>query len=251
MLIRVLIVLLAVLNLGVALWWMTRSAPQPPRPPELPSGVAQLQLVPMSTPTPAPAPAATSTSTGEPVTAIPPTSAPIPASVLATDPPAPSTPTVPSAPAQCFSLGPFTEAGQAVAAAERVKSVIQTSRPRTVPGAGASGYRVLLPAAESREAAQAIAQRIGAAVFDDFLIINNGEEANSIALGRYRSREAALRRQESLRAAGFAAQTLATGREAPPQWWLDVALLESADAAQLRQLAASTQSVPLDCARLR
>jgi hypothetical protein len=120
-----------------------------------------------------------------------------------------------------------------------------------VPGAGASGYRVLLPAAESREAAQAIAQRIGAAGFDDFLIINNGEEANSIALGRYRSREAALRRQESLRAAGFAAQTLATGREAPPQWWLDVALRESADATQLRQLAASTQSVPLDCARLR
>lgn len=243
--IRVLIVLLAVLNLGVALWWMTRSAPQPPQPPELPSGVAQLQLVPMSTP----ALAAASTSAGEPVTAIPAT--PTPASVLATDPPAPSTPTVPSAPAQCFSLGPFTEAGQAVAAAERVKPVVQTSRPRAVPGAGASGYRVLLPAAESREAAQAIAQRIGAAGFDDFLIINNGEEANSIALGRYRSREAALRRQESLRAAGFAAQTLATGREAPPQWWLDVALLESADAAQLRQLAASTQSVPLDCARLR
>lgn len=246
MLIRVLIVLLAVLNLGVALWWMTRSPPQPPQPPELPSGVAQLQLVHNA----APEPASTPTTPGEPAATAPVVAATAPTATA--DPsPAPDLPAAAAAPAQCFSLGPFAEAGQAVAAAERLKGRVQSAKPRTLPGASASGYRVLMPAAESREAAQAIAQRIGAAGFDDFLVINNGEEANSIALGRYRSREAALRRQTSLRAAGFAAQLLPIGREAAPQWWLDVALSGSGDAAQLRQLAASAQSAPLDCAALR
>ncbi|WP_454832190.1 SPOR domain-containing protein [Pseudoxanthomonas wuyuanensis] len=240
MLIRVLIVLLAVLNLGVALWWMTRSPPQPPQPPELPSGVAQLQLVRAAGPAPA--------ASGEPAA---PAVAATAATATADPPPAPDSPAAAAAPAQCFSLGPFTEAGLAVAAAERLKGHVQSAKPRTLPGASASGYRVLMPAVESREAAQAMAQRIGAAGFDDFLVINTGEEANSIALGRYRSREAALRRQTSLRAAGFAAQLLPIGREATPQWWLDVALSGSGDAAQLRRLAASAQSVPLDCAALR
>lgn len=250
MLIRVLIVLLAVLNLGVALWWMTRPAPLPPQPPALPSGVAQLQLV--QDPAPEPEPAAPE----RPVAPVPavadstPTAAADPVSTAGSPAAAAVLPPAPP-PAQCFSLGPFAEAGLAVAAAERLKDHVQVAKPRTLPAAGASGYRVLMPAAESREAAQAVAQRIGAAGFDDFLVINNGEEANSIALGRYRSREAALRRQESLRAAGFVAQLLPIGRDAAPQWWLDVALDGSADAAQLRRLAASAQSVPLDCARLR
>ena len=60
MLIRALIVLLVVLNLGAAAWWLTRPAPTPPAEPPLPAGVARLQLVneAPSTPTQAPVPQA-------------------------------------------------------------------------------------------------------------------------------------------------------------------------------------------------
>ncbi|MCC8446642.1 SPOR domain-containing protein, partial [Xanthomonas translucens pv. translucens] len=49
MLFRALLVVLTILNLGVALWWATQ--PQTPAPaplPALPAGVATLQLVPAS-----------------------------------------------------------------------------------------------------------------------------------------------------------------------------------------------------------
>ena len=45
MLIRALIVLLVVLNLGAAAWWLTRPMPEPVAPADLPAGVARLQLV--------------------------------------------------------------------------------------------------------------------------------------------------------------------------------------------------------------
>ena len=46
MLTRALIVVLAILNLGVACWWLLRDAPQKPAPPPQPAGVAELRWVP-------------------------------------------------------------------------------------------------------------------------------------------------------------------------------------------------------------
>ncbi|HEL7736631.1 TPA: SPOR domain-containing protein, partial [Stenotrophomonas maltophilia] len=43
MLTRALIVVLAILNLGVACWWLLRDAPQKPAPPPQPAGVAELR----------------------------------------------------------------------------------------------------------------------------------------------------------------------------------------------------------------
>ncbi|HYM87136.1 MAG TPA: SPOR domain-containing protein, partial [Pseudoxanthomonas sp.] len=94
------------------------------------------------------------------------------------------------------------------------------------------------------------AQRIGTAGFDDYLVVNSGDQLNGIALGRYGSREAAERRQSALAAAGFAAQLQAIGQEGAAQWWLDVEA--PADIGpQLKALAGSAQSRPLDCATLR
>jgi len=64
MIVRALIVLLAVLNLGVATWWLLRPEPSAPAVPQPPAGVATLELVrtldPGSRPAPAPVPAAAS-----------------------------------------------------------------------------------------------------------------------------------------------------------------------------------------------
>jgi hypothetical protein len=226
MLIRALIVLLFVLNLGVAAWWITRPAPQPPLPPELPAGVARLQLVEQPQ-----AQAKASTPSGT----------------------APSAPAASAAaqPQACFSLGPFDTAALASAALEKLRPSILRGQLREVPGVSASGYRIVLPPAATREEAQANAQRIGAAGFNDFLIINNGDEVNSIALGRYRSRESAQRRLSALQAAGFPAQMLPAGRAPPSKWWLDVAANAAAGAAGWAAQAGGAPPQSLDCTALR
>ena len=239
MLIRALIVLLIVLNLGVAAWWISRPAVQAPALPEQPAGVARLQLLAESRATakaipPVPVPAVA------PVTA---EAKPVPAQAVAT--------TAAAAVAQCFSVGPFDSDAAATAATARIAAQATRVRPRQVPGQQASGYNVLLPPLPDRASAQALAQRIGAAGFDDYLVVNGGAQANGIALGRYRSREGAERRQSALKAAGFDAQLQAVGDEGPNRWWLDIAAAEGVAGSRLKDLAAAAQSRPLDCAVLR
>lgn len=218
MLIRALIVLLVVLNLGVAAWWVTRPAPQPPAPPELPVGVARLQLVEEQVPA----------ARAEP---------PVAAAV--------------AAPTVCFSLGPFASEATVRLAHTTLAPRLLRAHVREVAGASASGYQVVLPPAPAREQAQAMAERIGAAGFDDFLIINQGELANGIALGRYRSREAAERRQAQLQAAGFPAQLQPVGRAGPSQWWLDAGAAAGAEPVAIAQSVSTGAPAPLECAALR
>lgn len=168
-----------------------------------------------------------------------------------TQAPAEATPAATAAVAQCFSVGPFRSDAEATSATSRIAAQATRVRARELPGQQASGYNVLLPPLSDREAAQALAQRIGAAGFDDYLVVNGGEQANGIALGRYRSREGAERRQSALKAAGFAAQVQAIGNEGPSQWWLDIVAAEGVAGSQLKGLAAAAQSRPLDCAPLR
>ena len=236
MLIRALIVLLIALNLGAAAWWISRPAVHPPVLPEQPAGVARLQLLGESPAT---------------AKAVPPVSAPVPAVAPV---PVEATPTpvvAATAAAQCFSVGPFDSDGAATAATARIAAQATRVRPRQVPGQRASGYNVLLPPLPDRESAQALAQRIGAAGFDDYLVVNGGAQANGIALGRYGSREGAERRQSALKAAGFDAQLQVIGDEGPSRWWLDIAVIEGIAGSRLKDLAAAAQSRPLDCAALR
>lgn len=237
MLIRALIVLLLALNLGAAAWWISRPAVRAPALPEQPAGVARLQLLdesratpivtaPMSVPAVAQAPAP-----------VPIEAAPAPAVAVAA--------------AQCFSVGPFDSDAAAIAATARISAQTTRIRPRQVPGQQASGYNVMLPPLPDRESAQALAQRIGAAGFDDYLVVSGGAQANGIALGRYGSREGAERRQSALKAAGFDAQVQAIGNEGPSQWWLDILAIEGIAGSRLKDLAAAAQLRPLDCAVLR
>lgn len=232
MLIRALIVLLIVLNVGVAAWWISRPEPSPSALPAQPEGVPRLQLLSESGKSAAP----------------PPAQAPVP---VAPPPPATVAAVEPAKPAQCFSVGPFADQAAARSAATRIGSQITRANPREVPGKTAQGYNVVLPPQADREAAQALAQRIGAAGFDDYLVVNSGAQANGMALGRYRSREGAERRQAALRAAGFDAQLQPIGEEGAAQWWLDVAAAAGITASGLRSGAGVAQSRSLDCALLR
>lgn len=267
MLTRALIVVLAILNVGVALWWMLRGEPVP-APVEAPAGVARLQFLdtpPAAAVAPvAPAADAASTAPLTDATAAPsaPSASTAPsAAPAATTPAAPPaappvaaapTPAAPApAPAQCLSLGPFTSRDTAIAAQGKAGDLLQRSRLREVPNAGASTYRVMMPPSASREEAQALVKRIAAAGISDYYILGQGEDANAIALGQYRNREGAERRMAALSAAGFNARLVASGGDGSAQWWVDATLADAASPNAARQRSGAAQQRSLECARLR
>jgi hypothetical protein len=250
MLIRALIVLLLVLNLGVAAWWLARPGTAQTTPDLQPANVPRLQLLAEATTAPAPAVSAENVVAARTDLASPPqagdaatTEAPAIAAIAAPAAPIPAT--------ECFSLGPFeSEAGTRAAQSTLGLQAAQAGS-RQQPGRSASAYNVYLPAAGGRAAAQALAARIGAAGFDDYLIVNSGELANAIALGRYGSRQGAERRVAALSTAGFPAEIQPVGDEGTAQWWLDVRAPGGLSRQQAQSRSLAPQSRALDCATLR
>jgi hypothetical protein len=149
---RAAIVLLLVLNLGAAAWWLLHASPVAEAPAR-PANAPTLQLL-------AEVPAAR-------IAMAQPQSRPQPQS----QPPASSDPS------QCDG-----------------------------PEDATRGWRVYLPRLPTSDAAQALATRIGAAGFSDYLVMRDGDDANAIALGSYGTRDAAQRRVAALQAAGFPAR---------------------------------------------
>ncbi|MEN5272624.1 SPOR domain-containing protein [Stenotrophomonas lactitubi] len=277
MLTRALIVVLAILNLGVATWWLLRNEPaRAPLPPP-PTGVAELRWLPGGTdaavaaqasaaaPTEAlvereAAPATAVAAAPAPAPAIPPASskpaepvkAPEPVAAIAKPAPEPvaEKPASPAAPPRCLALGPFADRAAATAAQGRAGNLLSQARLREQPAAsGSARYRVLLPAAASRDDAQATVKRIVAAGLSDYYIISQGEETNAIALGQYRNREGAERRMAAVQAAGFQPRLVASGDAG--QWWLEGQLSAAAEPAQAQQRSGAAQQRSLECTRLR
>ncbi len=277
MLTRALIVVLAILNLGVATWWLLRDEPaRAPLPPP-PTGVAELRWLPGGTdaavaaqasaaaPTealvereaapatavaaaPAPA-AATLAAPGKPAE---PVKAPEPMAAVAKPAPEPvaEKPAAPAAPPRCLALGPFANRAAATAAQSRAGNLLSQVRLREQPAAsGSARYRVLLPAAASRDDAQATVKRIVAAGLSDYYIISQGDETNAIALGQYRNREGAERRMAAVQAAGFQPRLVASGDAG--QWWLEGQLATGSEPAQAQQRSGAAQQRSLECTRLR
>lgn len=215
MLIRALIVLLLALNLGVAGWWLLRAPPAPPQPESLPPGVARLQLV------------------GETPTSTTNTNAP----------------RAPALPTQCIGFGPF--ASNAVAPARRqLQPLALRITERRVYASPARSWRVFTPPFADAAAVEAAAGRVAAAGFNDYFVVRDGDEAHSLALGRYNSETTARARVASLAAAGIAARAEPVG-SGPSTTWLDVAAAADFDPAQAQALTAARRREPLDCGSLQ
>lgn len=282
MLTRALIVVLAILNLGVACWWLLRDAPQPPAPAPQPAGVAELRWVPGGVDATAAAEASAAAPTAplmerEPAakTAVAATPAPatpaqpevakpqvaeatpVAAAAKPVTPPAPApapekpvTPPVAAEPPRCIALGPFADRAAATSAQGKAGTVLSQVRLREQPAAsGSARFRVMLPAAANREEAQATVKRIVAAGLSDYYIISQGEDINAVALGQYRNREGAERRLAAVQAAGFQARL--SGGEGSATWWLQGALAEGQTPTGVRQRSGAAQQRSLDCAGLR
>ena len=208
MLTRALIVLLLVLNLGVAAWWSLRPAADAPAAVAIDPHVPRLQLL------------------GEKRVA-----APRPQVSVAS--PAPG----------CFEFGPFDD-DASFAHAQSVLQPLATRMEVRRDAGGGRGWRVWMPPLPDLEAARTMVARIVAAGLKDYYVVPNGAEANSIALGRYGNAAAAQRRQATLHAAGF--DSLAEPLGSAPRW-LRVALQAESSARSLGPDITSLQH-PLDCA---
>lgn len=230
MTLRASIVLLAVLNLGVAAWWLLRPDAPPPAVAEAPSGIARLQLL-SERPGPRPAPAAVET----------------PAAAEAAQPAAVATPATVE---RCYSFGPFADAATLAAGQAALRAGALRLRTRETREGGGRGWRVYLPAAADRTAANANADRLKAAGFTDLLVVGDGTEANSIALGRFSSEPRAQQHAQALRAAGFEAKAEPLG-EVRTANWIDLAAAEAFDAAAARRASGAAQSRTIACTGVR
>jgi len=232
---RAMIVLLAVMNLGVAAWWLLRPEQAAAGPIEpAPSGIAPLQLAserPDLRPT-APPP--------------PPTPMPAP-NDRAADEVAPSE-TLATAP-RCLRIGPFADASSAQSARTALATTTLRVLPREQRESGGRGWRVYLPAAADRATADASAGRLRAAGFNDLVVVGDGAEANSIALGRFSSEARAQAHAAALQSAGFAARAEPVG-ETRTRYWLDVSAAAETDPAALRSASGGAQARTIDCASL-
>lgn len=226
MILRAIIVLLVVLNIGVAAWWATRAPAPAPRVAEAPAGVPRLQLL-REVPRRAAPPAPASSST---------VALPAQAQVATTA-------------TQCFSFGPYPTPAALRRAHERVQPQALQARVRQVEAGSPRGWRVFAPPLASRAEAQALADRMTAAGFEDLLVMGAGSDANAIALGRYGSEDAARRRQAALQAAGFSTQ-VAPLDGATVQGWVDVAAGPAFDSVRVAQDISAAQVQRLDCAAL-
>ncbi len=229
MLIRALIVLLVVLNLGVAAWWVSRPEPVVPVATPTSSRVPRLLLADERT-APMPAPAG--------MAALQPT--PVARASLA------STPVPTAGDGQCFTVGPFLDDAAVSAARASLQPRVIRLQVRQAPTAR-HGWRVWLPALADHAAAVAMAARIDAAGFKDYYIVPTGPEANSIALGRFGSEESANQQQSALVAAGFPAQAGPLGAVTQ---WIDIMGNAGLDIASLRRTTGAAQARPADCAKL-
>lgn len=214
---RALLVLLAVLNLGVGAWWWAHAPASPQAVAADAAGVPRLQLA-----------SERAAGADAPV-------APLPAALPAD--------------AACFALGPFPDATSAARAQAQLAPQLLASRLVERAAGGVRGWRVLVPPQPTRADADAIAARIGAAGFSDFLVLRQGADANAVALGLYQSESAARRRADALTNAGFDVRAEPVGATLDP--WLEVALLAGSEAAPLRTLAAVPRSEPTACEPLR
>ena len=233
MLLRATLVILAMLNLGAALWWISGAQGAVAPPAAVTADAPQLRLLheavpaPVETTTPAqPMPAAAEPSSGSGV--------------------AGARMDVPAAP-MCLRFGPFADAAASQAAGGALARVGVRTIARQTPARATRGWKVATSPFASREAAVAVAERLRAAGVSDLYVMGEGPDANSIALGRYGSEDAARRRQADLRGKGVEAiaQPLGGG---PMQEWLDARLPAGTDPASLPQVAPARA---LDCATLR
>lgn len=243
--VRALIVLLLILNLGVALWWAVGEEAAPAPVAALPEGVERLRLLDEPGARPAAQPqAASATATSLPATSSGPAE-PAPADVASLPPtlePAEAQPTV------CRGFGPYADLASAERARAQLAPLASALAVRQVHP-DARGWQVLLRAMPDRDAATAVLARLVEAGFrDHYLMPTAADGTVDIALGRFGGEAAARRHRQALADAGFDAVAEPLGDPGATRYWIDASLSAAADPAALQRASGAARSEPVACA---
>lgn len=239
MFLRAAIVIVFMLNLGAAGWWLLQ--------PSVSAAPAALQAPPLTLLSEAPVvsgAAQPKLPTVDAESASPASVDALPSAEAA--PPENTAPAAASAPI-CLRFGPFAETAARTTAAKALETAGVKPVAHGRPAVAARGWKVFLPPQASAAAAQALAERLKSAGVSDLFVMTKDAEANSIALGRFSSEVGARRRQAELQGKGFSAQVEPVGGT-PAQLWLDARLPETVTPAALAAVAPSQQ---LDCSKVR
>lgn len=247
---RALIVLLLVLNLGVALWWWTRAPAPVAAAPELPVSGAGLEWMPLDAAVadvaqaPPEIPESEIDGVGDAATV----DAQQAASSDAATAPDAAAATAQQAPQRCHALGPFSDRSTADAALAQLRARVSRADLRAVEGRP-DRWRVLTPALADNAAARALATRLTAAGFNDHYLMPGTADADGsrLALGRFSSAQAARNHQAALRAAGFPDVLVEAEGDATSRYWVDVMVAADTDAAALRRAVGASRANAIDC----
>jgi hypothetical protein len=130
-------------------------------------------------------------------------------------------PEAPGPESVCLSLGPFSTPADMRKAMNTLMPQVESIQFREVAAVSLRGYRVFLPAAESRAQALEVARALAAQKVTDYYVVTAGERQNTVSLGVYNNLENATERHDQLAALGFTA-TIEPRTEPVQQWWIDL-----------------------------
>jgi len=125
----------------------------------------------------------------------------------------------------CLSIGAFDTPADLRAAMNLLTPIAGRIQFREMQAAALQGYRVFLPAANTREEALQFARQLAANGLRDYYVVTAGPQENTVSLGIFRDLKNAEARKESVAKLGFN-PVLESRTEQASQWWIDVAVPE-------------------------
>ncbi len=136
-----------------------------------------------------------------------------------------------SATPRCQSIGPLATPADLRRAMNTLTPLVGRIQYRQARGSELHGYRVFVPALESRDAALEAARKLAAKDIKDYYVVTSGAQENTISLGLFRDLANAETRRDAVRAVGFDAH-LEPRLDDAQQYWIDVAVARDFDWSQ-------------------
>lgn len=134
----------------------------------------------------------------------------------------------PKADDACVSIGPFTNRSTVRTAMAALTPLTRRVQFREDQLERSRGWWVFLPAFADRDAALAAARELSNRGVKDYYVISAGDQQDTVSLGLFRDKRNAETRQRELIALGVQAQ-IEERKELTPGFWIDFA--QPADAA--------------------
>lgn len=125
-----------------------------------------------------------------------------------------------TATARCYTLGPFREKKLASSVRKQLVDVGIEARHRLSKDNTRKGFWVLLPPEKTRAAASQHIKALKARGIKDYFLVVTGEQVNAVSLGVFSMSDSAQRRYEQMKKLGFDARVMQVDLPLR-EYWLD------------------------------